>query len=170
MDLNKLIGQKDGERFKLFAQALNLGRLLDKANVHLARLSKRYKLASCLDASGIPTLDFELLDLHQCEARVSARQLSGGERFLVSLALALGLSDFRGIKMPVETLLLDEGFGTLDPDTLSMALNALGQLRADGRQVGIISHVVGLEEKIDAQIRVTPLGAGRSKVVASVRS
>jgi exonuclease SbcC len=169
MDLNKLIGQRDGERFKLFAQALNLGRLLDKANVHLARLSKRYKLASCLDASGIPTLDFELLDLYQCEARVSARQLSGGERFLVSLALALGLSDFRGIKMPVETLLLDEGFGTLDPDTLSTALSALGQLRADGRQVGIISHVVGLEERIDAQIRVTPLGAGRSKVVATVR-
>ena len=71
--------------------------------------------------------------------------------------------------MPVETLLLDEGFGTLDPDTLSTALSALGQLRADGRQVGIISHVVGLEERIDAQIRVTPVGAGRSTVVASVR-
>jgi len=94
------------------------------------------------------------------------RSLSGGERFLVSLSLALGLSDFRAVKMPIETLLLDEGFGTLDPDTLSVALGALSQLQADGRQVGIISHVVGLQEKIEARIEVRPLGGGRSEAVS----
>ena len=84
----------------------------------------------------------------------------------VSLALALGLSDFPGatVTMPVETLLLDEGFGTLDPDTLSVAMGALSQLQADGRQVGIISHVVGLTERIDARVEVRPIGGGRSEI------
>ena len=87
-------------------------------------------------------------------------------RLCEALALALGLSDFRGaaVTMPVETLLLDEGFGTLDPDTLGVAMAALSQLQADGRQVGIISHVVGLTERIDARVEVRPLGGGRSEL------
>ena len=84
--------------------------------------------------------------------------------FLVSLALALGLSDLRTSSMPVETLLLDEGFGTLDAATLDTALAALQQLQATGRQVGLISHVVGLQERIEAKVRVEPLGEGRSRV------
>lgn len=86
---------------------------------------------------------------------------------MVSLSLALGLSDFRAVRMPIETLLLDEGFGTLDPETLSVALAALSQLQADGRQVGIISHVVGLRERVEARIEVKPLGGGRSRVEAA---
>jgi exonuclease SbcC len=162
--LNGLIGVGDGAKFRKFAQALNLGQLLDKANVHLRRLNDRYELHPRLE-DGLPTLEFELGDLWQAGARVSTRSLSGGERFLVSLALALGLSDFRGVRMPVETLLLDEGFGTLDPASLSTALAALDQLQADGRQVGIISHVVGLADSIPARIRIEPLGGGRSRIV-----
>ena len=161
--LHGCIGKNDGGSFKQFAQALNLGQLLDKANVHLARLTKRYRLIPRLH-EGLPTLDFDLSDLWQVGERVAPRSLSGGERFLVSLSLALGLSDFRAVKMTIETLLLDEGFGTLDPATLSDALGALSQLQADGRQVGIISHVEGLKERVEARIEVKPLGGGRSKV------
>ncbi|MFT7520047.1 MAG: exonuclease SbcC, partial [Kiritimatiellia bacterium] len=163
--LHSYIGKNDGEKFKQFAQALNLGQLLDKANVHLARLSNRYQLVPRLE-EGLPTLEFDLLDRWQAGERVAPRSLSGGERFLVSLSLALGLSDFRSVKMPIETLLLDEGFGTLDSTTLGTALDALSQLQADGRQVGIISHVVGLRERIPVTIEVRPLGGGRSEVVA----
>ncbi|MEE9386264.1 MAG: AAA family ATPase [Nannocystaceae bacterium] len=157
------IGVGDGSRFKEFAQALNLGQLLDRANVHLTRLAKRYRLVPRLKG-GLPTLEFDLSDLWQGGDRVAPRSLSGGERFLVSLALALGLSDFRAVRMPIETLLLDEGFGTLDPETLNVALGALSQLQSDGRQVGIISHVAGLLERIEARVEVRPLGGGRSKV------
>ena len=161
--LHDCIGVNDGDRFKEFAQALNLGQLLDKANVHLARLSRRYTLVPRLEG-GLPTLEFDLSDLWQVGERVAPRSLSGGERFLVSLSLALGLSDFRSVRMPIETLLLDEGFGTLDPATLDVALAALLQLQADGRQVGIISHVAGLQEQIQARVEVRPLGGGRSTV------
>jgi len=164
LHLHELIGKSDGRKFKEFAQALNLGQLLRKANAHLATLSDRYQLIPRLDG-GLPTLEFDLSDLWQVGSRVAPRSLSGGERFLVSLALALGLSDFRAVKMPIETLLLDEGFGTLDQDTLTVALAALSQLQADGRQVGIISHVRGLQDQIQARIEVRPLGGGRSKVV-----
>ncbi len=161
--LHDCIGVKDGDRFKQFAQALNLGQLLDRANVHLARLSRRYRLIPRLE-EGLPTLDFDLSDLWQAGERVAPRSLSGGERFLVSLSLALGLSDFRSVRMPIETLLLDEGFGTLDPATLAVALSALSQLQADGRQVGIISHVAGLQEEVQARVEVVPLGGGRSMI------
>ncbi|GEM_PF-1327583 len=162
--LHSYIGVRDGGKFKEFAQALNLGKLLEKANVHLARLSTRYRLV-IRELEGLPTLEFDLQDLWQVGERVAPRSLSGGERFIVSLSLALGLSDFRAIRMPIETLLLDEGFGTLDPETLSVALAALSQLQADGRQVGIISHVVGLRERVEARIEVRPVGGGRSRVV-----
>lgn len=163
MKLHEFIGVNDGGRFKEFAQALNLGKLLDKANRHLSRLAPRYRLVSRLKDE-LPTLEFDLADLWQVGQRVAPRSLSGGERFLVSLSLALGLSDFRALRMPIETLLLDEGFGTLDADALGVALAALGQLRAGGRQVGIISHVAGLPERIEARIEVVPLGGGRSRV------
>jgi exonuclease SbcC len=161
--LHGYIGKGDGDQFQQFAQALNLGQLLHKANVHLARLRKRYRLISRVE-NGLPTLDFDLEDRDQAGATVSPRSLSGGERFLVSLALALGLSDFRSVKMPIETLLLDEGFGTLDPDTLEVALAALSQLQTESRQVGIISHVVGLRERPIPCIEVRPIGGGRSEV------
>ncbi len=165
-ELNKLIGVGDGKRFKLFAQALNLDQLLVRANRHLEQLNERYHLSSVPDKdTGLPSLDFEVSDRWRPGTTRSLKTLSGGESFLVSLALALGLSDLRTSSMPVETLLLDEGFGTLDPATLDTALAALEQLQASGRQVGLISHVVGLQERIHARVLVEPLGEGRSRVL-----
>ncbi len=174
--LHELIGVREGQQFREFAQSLNLDRLIRKANEHLARLSPRYRLAQKLQA-GVPTLEFTVVDLWQVAteriarglagSERSPRTLSGGERFLVSLALALGLSDLRSSSLPIETLLLDEGFGTLDPRTLDMALKALGSLQQEGRRVGVISHVEGLKEYIPARVAVEPLGGGRSRVVLS---
>ncbi len=167
--LHELIGVADGKRFQLFAQALNLDQLLAQANRHLQRLNDRYRLRTCKEPdTGLPTLEFEIEDRWKPGANRSLETLSGGESFLVSLALALGLSDLRTSSMPVETLMLDEGFGTLDPRTLDVALAALQQLRATGRQVGIISHVVGLQESIEARVLVEPVGEGRSRVRACV--
>ncbi len=160
--LDRLIGTNGGRAFQEFAQSLNLQRLIDHANGHLRRLSQRYKLVQKLDKNDQPTLDFSVEDLWQVGSKRGLRSLSGGERFLVSLALALGLSDLRNRTLPVETLLLDEGFGTLDQETLEVALGALDQLQSDGRRVGIISHVAGLKERIQAQVRVENLGGGRS--------
>jgi len=176
LKLHELIGVNDGARFKEFAQSLNLDRLILKANVHLKRLYPRYRLSQ-VARGGFPTLEFAVVDLWHVSAERAARgqqgrersprTLSGGERFLVSLALALGLSDLRTSTLPIETLLLDEGFGTLDPAARDMALGALQQLQADGRQVGIISHVAGLRERIPAQVIVEALGSGRSRVQVS---
>lgn len=167
LHLHELIGKADGRHFKEFAQALNLDQLLARANAHLSRLSPRYRLQTVRDPdTGLPTLDFCIRDQWRPGTTRPVRTLSGGESFLVSLAMALGLSDLRTSRMPVETLLLDEGFGTLDPQTLDVALSALQQLQSSGRQVGIISHVVGLQESIPARILVEPVGDGRSRVRA----
>ena len=163
--LHSLIGVDNGARFKEFAQALNLDQLLRQANRHLARLRDRYRLRVVRDEqTGMPTLDFDVEDREAVGARRSLKTLSGGESFLASLALALGLSDLRTTAMPIETLLLDEGFGTLDPETLDVALAALRELQINGRQVGIISHVVGLRERVPAVVEVAPLGEGRSRI------
>ena len=159
----RLIGIKDGESFKQFAQSLNLQELVDRANVRLERLAPRYELAVASGEQGEPRLDFAIRDRHQAEAERPLTTLSGGETFLVSLALALALSDFRRVEMPVETLLLDEGFGTLDQETLDVAMRTLGQLQQENvQQIGIISHVEGLKERVDARIVVEKLGNGRS--------
>ncbi|MCO4762505.1 MAG: AAA family ATPase [Myxococcales bacterium] len=166
--LHDLIGKSDGKRFRLFAQALNLDQLLRQANVHLEKLNDRYRLHTEKEPkTGFPTLQFGIEDRWQPGTTRSLKTLSGGESFLVSLALALGLSDLRTSSMPVETLLLDEGFGTLDAHTLDVALAALQQLQASGRQVGIISHVSGLQDSIEARILVQPIADGRSRVVVA---
>lgn len=165
LHLHQLIGVNEGKSFRNFAQALNLDQLLRRANLHLARFAERYRLRTVRDPeTGLPTLEFEIEDRWLADVRRSLKSLSGGESFLVSLALALGLSDLRTSSMPVETLLLDEGFGTLDRQTLDVALAALDQLQTSGRQVGIISHVVGLRERIEARVLVEPVGEGRSRV------
>lgn len=168
--LHDLIGVKDGGRFKAFAQALNLDQLLMQANRHLVHLNDRYRLRTVKEPeTGLPTLVFQVEDRWRPGTMRSLKTLSGGESFLVSLALALGLSDLRTSSMPVETLLLDEGFGTLDRETLEMALAALQRLQESGRQVGIISHVQGLQESIPARIEVQPIGEGRSRVIVGQR-
>lgn len=162
--LHDLIGRADGEHFKNYAQLLNLRDLLGKANDHLRRLSPRYALVPGKNAQGEARLTFAVRDAYHADDERPLSTLSGGETFLASLALALALADYRTVRMPIETLLLDEGFGTLDPETLQVAMNALSALNATGTQVGIISHVEGLRERFDARIVVERMGNGRSRV------
>ena len=162
--LHALIGENDGEAFKRFAQILNLGELITGANTHLAHLNPRYSLTPARDAAGRPTLAFAVIDQYQGGLARPISTLSGGETFLVSMALALALGEFRSTRMPIETLLIDEGFGTLDRETQNVAMDALARLQSSGIQVGIISHVEGLRERIPAQIRIEKQGDGRSEI------
>ncbi|MEP7120436.1 MAG: AAA family ATPase [Byssovorax sp.] len=162
--LHNLIGVGDGERFKLFAQILNLQELIDTANARLKWLAPRYSLTIATDDKGNPRLSFYVRDAQLADAERPLTTLSGGETFLVSLALALALADYRAVEMPIETLLLDEGFGTLDADTLNTAMDALERLQARGTQIGIISHLGGLRERIEARIVVDKVGNGRSEI------
>jgi len=162
--LHDLIGVGDGAEFRRFAQALNMEELCARANRHLTRLAPRYTLAVAREADGTPGLGFRVRDVWQADVARPLTTLSGGETFLVSLALALALSDFRTLRLRIETLLLDEGFGTLDAEALQTAMNALEALHARGVQVGLISHVEALRDRIDARIVVEPLGNGRSRL------
>jgi DNA repair protein SbcC/Rad50 len=161
-DLHELVGVGDGARFKQFAQSLNLQELVDLANVRLERLAPRYALRVAVDEDGMPTLGFGIHDAHQAGAERPVTTLSGGETFLVSLSLALALADCRSRGMPIETLLLDEGLGTLDQETLGVAMDALERLKGRDTQIGIITHVEGLQQRIPARIQVLPQGGGRS--------
>jgi len=148
--LDSLIGSAKGDKFRKFAQGLTLDHLLHLANGHLARLHGRYLLRR--KTSG--ELELDIVDSWQGEVARDTRTLSGGESFLVSLALALALSDLVSHKTSIDSLFLDEGFGTLDADTLEIALDALDTLNASGKMIGVISHVEGMKERIPAQIRV----------------
>ncbi|PKO89787.1 MAG: chromosome segregation protein SMC [Betaproteobacteria bacterium HGW-Betaproteobacteria-12] len=148
--LDSLIGSAKGDKFRKFAQGLTLDHLLHLANSHLARLHGRYLLRR----KSTGELELDIVDSWQGEAARDTRTLSGGESFLVSLALALALSDLVSHKTSIDSLFLDEGFGTLDADTLEIALNALDTLNASGKMIGVISHVDGMKERIPAQIRV----------------
>jgi len=148
--LDGLIGSARGDKFRKFAQGLTLDHLLHLANRHLARLHGRYLLRR--KATG--ELELDIVDSWQGEVARDTRTLSGGESFLVSLALALALSDLVSHKTSIDSLFLDEGFGTLDAETLEIALNALDTLNASGKMIGVISHVEGMKERIPAQIRV----------------
>lgn len=160
--LNRLIGERNGQAFRDFAMTMTLQQLVDIANHHMRQLSERYTLAVERDPDGHAVMGFSVVDACQADASRALTTLSGGETFLVSLSLALGLAGLSTASMPVETLLLDEGFGTLDGDTLELAMAALGRLRDNDVQVGIISHVEALREHVPAQILVEVLGEGRS--------
>ncbi len=160
--LDGLIGSAKGDKYRKFAQGLTLDHLLHLANRHLARLHGRYQLRRK------PTgeLELDIVDAWQGDATRDTRTLSGGEGFLVSLALALALSDLVSNKTSIDSLFLDEGFGSLDADTLEIALTALDSLNASGKMIGIISHVEALIERIPAQIRVEKGGGiGYSRLV-----
>ncbi|MDX7999060.1 exonuclease subunit SbcC [Xenorhabdus sp. Reich] len=148
--LNNLIGSADGAKFRRFAQGLTLDHLVHLANIRLEKLHGRYYLQR-KDNGG---LELQVVDTWQADAMRDTRTLSGGESFLVSLALALALSDLVSNKTQIESLFLDEGFGTLDPETLEIALDALDHLNASGKTIGIISHVEALKERIPVQIKV----------------
>ncbi len=148
--LDGLIGSADGAKYRRFAQGLTLDHLVHLANRQLARLHGRYRLARRPRGE----LELEVLDTWQADAARDTRTLSGGESFLVSLALALALSDLVSHRASIDSLFLDEGFGTLDGETLEVALDALDHLHAGGKTIGIISHVEALKERIPVQIRV----------------
>jgi len=159
--LNNLIGSAKGDSFRKFAQSITLRVLAENANKHLETLNPRYSIA----LSDIKeSLDLIIVDNFQAENRRPMNTLSGGESFLVSLALALGLSDMASGNNPVESLFIDEGFGTLDPETLDIALSALENLQATGKTIGIISHVEQLKERILSQIRVIKKAEGVSTI------
>lgn len=165
--LDSLIGSAKGDKFRKFAQGLTLDHLLHIANRHLARLHGRYLLRRKTTGE----LELDIVDGWQGDAARDTRTLSGGESFLVSLALALALSDLVSHKTSIDSLFLDEGFGTLDADTLEIALNALDTLNASGKMIGIISHVEGLKERITAQILVEKGGGiGHSRLRISAQS
>lgn len=160
--LDGLIGSAKGDKFRKFAQGLTLDHLLQLANLHLARLHGRYLLRRKTTGE----LELDIVDGWQGDVTRDTRTLSGGEGFLVSLALALALSDLVSNKTSIDSLFLDEGFGSLDGDTLEIALTALDSLNASGKMIGIISHVEALKERISAQIRVEKGGGiGHSRLV-----
>ncbi len=159
--LNSLIGSADGAKYRRFAQGLTLQQLIVLANRQLMLLHNRYQLARHNDAE----LELIVLDTWQADSQRDTKTLSGGESFLVSLALALALSDLVSSKTRIDSLFLDEGFGTLDADTLDSALSALDNLNASGKMIGIISHVEALKQRIPLQVSVEQQqGLGYSQI------
>ena len=155
--LNKLIGSADGAKFKVIAQSYTLNLLLLHANKHLSYLSKRYKLQQ------VPgTLALQVADCDMCDEIRTVYSLSGGESFLISLALALGLSSLSSNNLKVESLFIDEGFGSLDAESLRTAMEALEQLQMQGRKIGVISHVQEMSERISVQVQVHKKVNGKS--------
>ncbi|MFU2318670.1 exonuclease subunit SbcC [Rahnella sp. PCH160] len=159
--LNQMIGSSDGAKFRKFAQGLTLDHLVYLANRQLEKLHGRY----LLQRKTSDALELQVVDTWQADAVRDTRTLSGGESFLVSLALALALSDLVSDKTRIDSLFLDEGFGTLDADTLDTALDALDSLNASGKTIGVISHVEAMKDRIPVQIKVTKVnGLGISRL------
>jgi exonuclease SbcC len=145
-------------------QRIGMDALVGYANQRLQSFSNRYQLRG-VDTDGLGIL---VVDRRNLDATRATSSLSGGEKFLTSLSLALGLSDIASRSARIDSLFIDEGFGTLDAETLETALSALQLLRTDsGRQVGIISHVGALQERLQARIVVQPNGDGTSKLSVS---
>jgi exonuclease SbcC len=158
--LRDAIGSATGDKFQKFAQSLTLELLLAQANAQLRVLKPRYALGR------VPKHDLELqlVDHDLGDEIRSIRGLSGGEKFLVSLALALALASLSAEDCRIDSLFIDEGFGSLDAHSLDVAVSTLDTLQAEGRQIGVISHVPGLAERVGVEIRVEPVSSGRSRV------
>jgi exonuclease SbcC len=159
-NLNRIIGSATGEKFRSFAQGLTLQHLTALANRHLAVFNPRYRL----EKRPGDTLDLEVTDSWQADVARPISTLSGGETFLVSLSLALGLSDLASHKVQIQSLFIDEGFGTLDAETLDVAMDALENLRESGKSIGVISHVEAMKERIPTQIQVIRTSGGNSRI------
>lgn len=156
--LHELIGSADGKRFRNFAQGLTFEMMISHANQQLSKMTDRYQLIRDPEQP----LDLNVIDYYQAGDIRSTKNLSGGESFIVSLALALGLSRMASRNVRVDSLFLDEGFGTLDEDALDTALETLGSLQQEGKLIGVISHVSALKERINTQIKVIPGPGGLS--------
>jgi exonuclease SbcC len=160
LKLNELIGSADGAKFRGIAQRRTLDILLGYANAQLDRLAARYRLERLPESLNLLVVDRDMAD-----ERRSVHSLSGGESFLVSLALALALASLTSNRLRIESLFIDEGFGNLDSETLTTAMNALMRLEAQGRKVGVISHVTEMTDAIPVQIRVVKSRGGASHIV-----
>ncbi len=161
LKLNDLIGSKEGDKFRMIAQRRTLDVLLGYANHQLTQLSARYRLERLPES-----LNLIVIDCDMGEERRSVHSLSGGESFLVSLALALGLASLTSNRLRIESLFIDEGFGSLDLETLTTAMSALTHLEAQGRKVGVISHVTEMTDAIPVQIRIEKRrNGGASRIV-----
>lgn len=160
--LSELIGSSDGKKYRNFAQALTFEHLISLSNGQLRKMSDRY----ILKRTGDTTNPFELsvIDKFQNSEERTAQNLSGGEKFIVSLSLALGLSNMASKNMSIDTMFIDEGFGTLDSDYLDVALSALSNLQHEGKLIGVISHLAELKERIATHIEVIPSGNGHSYI------
>ena len=158
--LNELIGSSDGAKFRGIAQRRTLDILLSYANAQLDQLTTRYRLERIPESLNLVVVDHDMGD-----ERRSVHSLSGGESFLVSLALALALASLTSNRLRIESLFIDEGFGSLDSETLSTAMNALMHLEAQGRKVGVISHVTEMTDAIPVQIRVVKGRSGASRLI-----
>jgi exonuclease SbcC len=156
--LHDLIGSADGKKFRVFAQGLTFEQVVAYANQELQKMSDRYIMVR----DGDRPLSLLMADDYQGGVLRATDNLSGGESFLVSLALALGLAKMASRNVRLDSLFLDEGFGTLDEETLEIALDTLGGLHQEGKLIGIISHVAALKERIPTQIKVFPGSNGRS--------
>jgi DNA repair protein SbcC/Rad50 len=160
--LNKLIGDANGNRFNTRAQELTLQQLLIFANRRMDNLHSRYKL---LLPEKLEDDDLRVSDGFMGGEIRTVKSLSGGETFVISLALALGLSDLAARDIRIDSLFVDEGFGSLDPDTLEEAMSTLEQLQTESNKtVGIISHVESLKERIYTQIRLEKSNNGFSTI------
>ena len=158
--MSAAIGSSDGARFRRFAQGITLDHLIALANRQLDSINRRYRL----ERSTFGGLGLQIVDREMGGEVRSVHSLSGGERFLVSLALALGLSQLDGRTSFVDILMIDEGFGALDVRSLDIVMEALESLQSQGRRVGVISHIEALAERIPVQVLVEKQGNGRSRV------
>lgn len=157
--ISGLIGDAKGKEFRDYAQQYHLDILVEHANQQLATLSQRYTLKRLDQSLSLAIIDHDM----DGETR-SVASLSGGESFLTALALSLAIANMASGSMKIESLFIDEGFGTLDASSLHMVMNALDQLQNQGRQVILISHIQEMHERIPVQIQVKPLGAGASTI------
>lgn len=156
--LNELIGSSSGKKFREFAQGIAFDVLIGFANRQLAQMSDRYVLVRAAD------LGLDVIDYYQGGERRAVKNLSGGESFMVSLALALGLSKMSSRRIRIDSLFLDEGFGTLDEEALNTTLDALSRLERESKLIGIISHVAALKESVPTRIEVVKISGGNSRL------
>lgn len=156
--LHEMIGSSDGKKYRNFAQGLTFERMVHVANHHLHKMTDRYTLIRDVQQP----LSLNVVDHYQSDSVRVTRNLSGGESFIVSLALALGLSQMSSRNVRLDSLFLDEGFGTLDEEVLETALSTLSSLHHEGKRIGVISHVQALKDRIGTKILVLPESGGRS--------
>lgn len=158
--ISSLIGHHKGETFQKVAQEYHLDILVEYANLQLNQLAPRYELQRIPHSLSLAIKDHDMND----EVR-AVLSLSGGESFLVALALALAIAQMASGSMKLDTLFIDEGFGTLDQDSLQLVMNTLDRLQSQGRRVIIISHIQEIHEQIPVKIRVERIGEGKSQVL-----